>query len=313
MGYLQNLLLYCRNILTWLISIEIYCIGFFHIGVETLQKPAAGEPVNVQIVVSAPFASAPSDANAPSSSSVTSDASQPISSASDFTSNETNNNGLSRRRGIFPLPSLESPATINFQIPGKLPFNPLDIFNVRTFKSFVQSVTDRFMSRSSGDVGGYKTGFGDAVTIISGEDEGRSSPQKSPTFRTLHNDKHDPGGLEDFRQPRSENLRGFPAATTMSFDEMKMAEESMIDRQVATLNEVLTNEMSHDKTKTSTSPSPLRISFLPDLSALGQLFNWGEQSARSLAVCNACKVAFGLFVSQVSMIRNVHTLIIVNI
>jgi len=284
--------------------------------VETLQRPAVGEPVNVQIIVSPPFGTG---GNGNSSSVVSNNnnnnASQDVSSstsevlrngrdaeklgASETGSSNTNNNdkddnGVSRRRGIFPLPSLESPATINIQIPGKLPFNPLEIFNVKTFKSFVQSVTDKFMTRANGGSSrGYKTGFGDSVTIIS-EDESDNAPN-----RGFRDDKHDFGGVED-RQPRSERLSGRVRGEIMTeSSETKMAEESMIDRQVATLNEVLTNEMNHDKTKSATSPSPLRVSFLPDLSALGQLFNWGEQSARSLAVCNACRVAFGLFVSQV--------------
>lgn len=237
--------------------------------------------------------------------------------------------GGGRRRGIFNIPSLElprlSPATINIQIPGKLPFNPLNIFNVQSLKNFVQSVTDKFMRNSNDQP--YRTGFGDSVTIISEDPEkpvsenyGSSSSASSSNPSILHSNagqfvsphpnlKEDRLGValsEMESIPQSQRQQSLPlsvdyhsSSTEPSSTDAHLTEESMIDRQVATLNEVLTNEMNYDKENKPTSPSPPRLSFLPDLSALSQLFNWGEHSVRSLAVCNACKVAFGLFVSQV--------------
>lgn len=266
--------------------------------------------MNVQIVVAPPI---PTDGTA---SSLLDAQDDPNFSGIDGT---TGNLGHGRRRGIFniPFPTLElprlAPATINIQIPGKLPFNPLNIFNVQTLKNFVQSVTEKFMRNNSDQP--YKTGFGDSVTIISEDpDHPVSEPYNNNDALSDKNEndispqKQDRVGLIGTDVPtkefRAQEFNRKPEESTtrrMGSDDLHLSEESVIDRQVATLNEVLSNEMNPEKLQAGpTSPSPPLISFLPDFSALSQLFNWGEHSVRSLAVCNACKVAFGLFVSQVS-------------
>jgi sphingomyelin phosphodiesterase len=295
--------------------------GFFQIGVETVQKPAAGEPVNVQIIV------AP---NAPHSSQQSQHGTKGDEVDSGY------DGGGGGRRGIFglPIPSFDlarlSPTTINIKIPGKLPFNPLNIFNSEGIKNFIQSMTDRFM-RNRNDQS-YTTGFDDSVTIISedpdkpvSENYGRSSKSRllGNNGHTLSNSepspKQDrlgyavtaPAPADDSRYRGSLSSLDHAKDVPMDLDEpsdTQLTEESMLDKQVATLNEVLTKEMHNEADKKPTSPSPPWVSFLPDFSALSSLFNWGEHSVRSLAVCNACKVAFGLLVSQARQGANLTSL-----
>lgn len=311
--------------------------------------------------------------------------------------------GHSLRRGIFNFqspPTQKSssnyqglkPATLNIQIPGKLPFNPFNLFNMDTIKSLVQSVTENL----TGNKKAYPTGFDDTVTIISEDPEKpvpralnsqpvvlnlnnqnnnglsnnfnnqqESPPSQSevnantpfvrlpvnlqshpkqpivqvtttPPTSIPHQNNHQPNNqnsiVGNFNQNSNTNLiknnnhynkyhnnnhvpntanvingnannQQFPSQIPPPPPQNPalLTEESMINKQMETLNEVLTHEMNHrDHHRVSTTVAPLAFPFLPDLSALSQLFNWGEQGARTLAVCNACRVGFGLFVSRVS-------------
>lgn len=274
--------------------------------------------------------------------------------------------GHSLRRGIFNLqpPNQKTqhqgskPATINIQIPGKLPFNPFNLFNMDTLKSLVQSVTENF----TGNKKAYPTGFEDSVTIIS-EDPEKPVPRaiNSPSSDVLNLNNQNTNGIvsnnhaqqpdplpfvrlpvdlqtqpkKPIRQQQNQNQQqnsifsGFSSSNSKSTNSNHLnkfhnnnhsgknslqsqipspplqnpallTEESMINKQMETLNEVLTHEMNSKDHRISTTIAPLTFPFLPDLSALSQLFNWGEQGARTLAVCNACRVGFGLFVSRVS-------------
>lgn len=247
---------------------------------ETLQKPKAGEAVNVQIIVAPQFG--PDESKGSNGQST----SQDVGASETGDDNDQTEFGHGRRRGIFNIPSLElprlSPATINIQIPGKLPFNPLNIFNVQTLKNFVQSVTDKFMRNNNDQT--YGTGFDDSVTIISEDPEKPvsknygSSAVKNPTSElpspsntnSQSNVKQDRSGIE-ISPPQRYRDSMDTSDIDQSTTDVHLTEESMIDQQVRTLNEVLTNEMNHDKEHKPTSPSPPRLSFLPDLSALGQL------------------------------------------
>lgn len=266
--------------------------------------------------------------------------------------------GHSLRRGIFSFQQGQSilqqsskPATINIQIPDKLPFNPFNLFNMDTLKSLVQSVTENF----TGNKKAYSTGFDDSVTIIS-EDPEKPSPRainppmqnNNPNSNSNENNhinannrfqskevipfvkqpavqfqppllpssqgQHQPKPSNsandvnkyNYNQPQlshngniENKYHKVQMSPQLSPQPGLLTEESMINKQMETLNEVLTHEMNH-KDHHSTTSAPLTFPFLPDLSALSQLFNWGEQGARTLAVCNACRVGFGLFVSRVS-------------
>lgn len=304
----------------------------------------------------------------------------PVNGSPPSTENNEEKNlssGHSLRRGIFNFqPQSQKydqgnkPATINIQIPGKLPFNPFNLFNMDTLKSLVQSVTENL----TGGKKGYSTGFDDSVTIIS-EDPERPVPRaiNSPVVNTnsysnninnFNNNHHHRQGVVPFIRLPTTETQAPPFQSTQQMQQHNnfnnqqpsnqnhnlimthnnnnnqdnsnnhnkhetvlenpnahfyhhntptqlppppsqqlpglLTEESMINKQMETLNEVLTHEMSNKGQRISTTIAPLTFPFLPDLSALSQLFNWGEQGARTLAVCNACRVGFGLFVSRVS-------------
>lgn len=356
-------------------------IGLFHVDVQTVNRPIPGEPVNLEIVVEPPLSmlspifggiqdrdNVSDRKDTQSELPVTIDPIRidPVSNENfsehshslhhNGSDKKNTSTGHNLRRGVFGFehPQQKSvqpgtkPATINIQLPGKLPFNPFNLFNMDTLKTLVQSVTENL----SGNKKAYSTGFEDSVTIISSDDPEKPIPRAILSPENLNNDQSNniisndvqannfkdtipfirlqpsvpivpkpvpvqpqvnipikteiapytekSNHMKKFHHKNQPIYQGQPPLPSAMQNPALLTEESMINKQMETLNEVLTHEMSHKDQRISTTIAPLTFPFLPDLSALSQLFNWGEQGARTLAVCNACRVGFGLFVSRVS-------------
>ncbi|CAG7831842.1 unnamed protein product, partial [Allacma fusca] len=81
-----------------------------------------------------------------------------------------------------------------------------------------------------------------------------------------------------------------------------------IEADMNTLENELSVGLKNNKFFPHTTVAPWNSTFtrpgndtaFPDLGVLKQLFQWSGQSARSFALCHACKVGIGLFMLRVS-------------
>ena len=112
-----------------------------------------------------------------------------------------------------------------------------------------------------------------------------------PTYRSYD------GGPDVYSSERSQE---FP-------DELNTID---METQMKVLDSELVTNMKNQKySPQSSTPAPVdnnetftkpqNGSIFPDLGVLKQLFQWGGQSAKSFAICHACKVGAGLFMLRV--------------
>lgn len=257
-----------------------------------MNKPEAGEPINLQIVFDRPFNffRKQSDADIARVSSRNGAEPVPYWSENYNQMREDEQIQIPTQRGSRMLStpyeheesihnhqqyneqvdlSTEKP-TLNIHLPSRLPFNVFDLFNPEAIRGFFRNITQNGINISSNHLFSRS-----GAPASSAKSEINSGPVV------------DNGLVVPTSQPIADEY----------------ADESKINKQVETLNEVLTDRIKNRTVgppngQENANAATFQIPFFPDLSSLGQL--WGGQNAKSYGVCNACRVAFGLLSLKVS-------------